>query len=140
MLACVPYFFGLGVKNESKYKCAYPYSSYANGTLILSGQDLQYIFWQVGPTEPAAYSSPRAVFHDEDKFIYNIKREDIRDFQISDIGICSIMGDGQLTLPEDIEISENELKEVSNNFSFALAFDENNVEDVIREWRNNNGN
>lgn len=140
MLACVPYFLGLGVKNKSKYKCAYPYSSYANGTLILSGQDLQYIFWQVGPTEPAAYSSPRAVFHDEDKFIYNIKREDIRDFQISDIGICSIMGDGQLTLPEDIEISENELKEVSNNFSFALAFDENNVEDVIREWRNNNGN
>ena len=50
------------------------------------------------------------------------------------------MGDGQLTLPEDIEISENELKEVSNNFSFALAFDENNVEDVIEEWRNNNGN
>lgn len=140
MLACVPYFLGLGIKNKSKYKCAYPYSSYANGTLILNGQDLQYIFWQVGPTEPAAYSSPRAVFHDEDKFIYNIKREDIRDFQISDIGICSIMGDGQLTLPEDIEISENELKEVSNNFSFALAFDENNVEDVIREWRNNNGN
>lgn len=140
MLACVPYFLGLGIKNKSKYKCAYPYSSYANGTLILNGQDLQYIFWQVGPTEPAAYSSPRAIFHDEDKFIYNIKREDIRDFQISDIGICSIMGDGQLTLPEDIEISENELKEVSNNFSFALAFDKNNVEDVIREWRNNNGN
>lgn len=140
VLACVPYFLGLGIKNKSKYKCAYPYSSYANGTLILSDQDLQYIFWQVGPTEPAAYSSPRAVFHDEDKFIYNIKREDIRDFQISDIGICSIIGDGQLTLPEDIEISENELKEVSNNFSFALAFDENNVEDVIREWRNNNGN
>ena len=99
VLACVPYFLGLGIKNKSKYKCAYPYSSYANGTLILSDQDLQYIFWQVGPTEPAAYSSPRAVFHDEDKFIYNIKREDIRDFQISDIGICSIIGDGQLTLP-----------------------------------------
>lgn len=140
MLACVPYFLGLGVKNKSKYKCAYPYSSYANGTLILSGQDLQYIFWQVGPTEPAAYSSPRAVFHDEDKFIYNIKREDIRDFQISDIGICSITGGGQLILPEDVELSKNELKEVSNNFSFALAFEENNAKDIIREWRNNNGN
>lgn len=139
MLACVPYFLGLGVKNKSKYKCAYPYSSYANGTLILSGQDLQYIFWQVGPTEPAAYSSPRAVFHDEDKFIYNIKREDIRDLQISDIGICSITGGGQLILPKDVELSKTELKEISNNFSFALAFDEKSINNTIMNWKNQNG-
>lgn len=31
MMACVPYFLGLAVKNKSNYKCAYPYSSYANG-------------------------------------------------------------------------------------------------------------
>lgn len=140
MMACVPYFLGLAVKNKSNYKCAYPYSSYANGTLVLDEQYLQYYFWQVGPTEPAAYSSRHALYKDDDKFIYKIRRDSIDNIEISDIGICSITGGGQLILPEDVELSKNELKEISNNFSFALAFEENNARDIIREWKNNNGN
>lgn len=140
-LACVPYFFGLAVKNKSKYECAYPYSSYTNGTLILKEQCLQYYFWQAGPTEPAAYSSPHAVYQDEDKFIYEIDRNDIEDLTISDIGICRIVGKGKLLLPDDLdaEVTQSEINEISSDFSFALTFDANNINDIIIDWRNKNG-
>lgn len=139
MMACVPYFLGLAVKNKSNYKCAYPYSSYANGTLVLDEQYLQYYFWQVGPTEPAAYSSRHAIYRDDDKFVYKIRRDSIDNIEISDVGICSITGGGQLILPKDVKLSKTELKEISNNFSFALAFEEENINNTIMNWRNQNG-
>lgn len=139
MMACVPYFLGLAVKNKSNYKCAYPYSSYANGTLVLDEHYLQYYFWQVGPTEPAAYSSRHALYKDDDKFIYKIRRDSIDNIEISDIGICSITGGGQLILPKDVKLSKTELKEISNNFSFALAFEEKSINNTIMNWKNQNG-
>ena len=72
-LACVPFFIGLSVKNTAKFKCALPYSSYANASLLLGEDALEYVFWRVGPREPAAYSSKHAVYKDEDKFIYRIR-------------------------------------------------------------------
>lgn len=138
-LACAPYFLGLGLKNKSKYKCAYPYSSYTNGILSIEGQTLEYSFWQAGPTEPAAYSSPHAVYQEEDKFIYKIDRDNIKDLTINDIGICRIVGKGQFLPPEDLdeEMTKSEMHQMSNDFSFVLTFDEKNINDIILDWRNN---
>lgn len=43
-LACVPFFIGLSVKNTAKFKCALPYSSYANASLLLGEDALEYVF------------------------------------------------------------------------------------------------
>lgn len=124
------------VKNKAKYICAYPYSSYANGKLILGENSLQYIFWQVGPTEPAAYSSPRAVFHEEDKFIYQINKEDISKINIDKNGICTIFGSGNIILPKWAEIPKSEIKELSKEFSFLICFSEDSAKDIIQNWKN----
>ena len=136
IFACVPFFIALSVKNKAKYICAYPYSSYANGKLILGENSLQYIFWQVGPTEPAAYSSPRAVFHEEDKFIYQINKEDISKINIDKNGICTIFGSGNIILPKWAEIPKSEIKELSKEFSFLICFSEDSAKDIIQNWKN----
>ena len=42
---CVFHFFiGLSVKNTAKFKCALPYSSYANASLLLGEDALEYVF------------------------------------------------------------------------------------------------
>ena len=73
----IPFFIALSVKNTAKYKCGFPYSSYANASLLLNDDSLEYVFWRVGPHEPAAYSSTRAVYRDEDKFTFTINKSDI---------------------------------------------------------------
>lgn len=35
ILAYIPFFSRLSVKNTANYKCGLPYSSFANGTLLL---------------------------------------------------------------------------------------------------------
>ena len=138
-MACVPFFIALSTKNKAKFKCAFPYSSYANGTLILDDDNLQYIFWQVGPTEAAAYSSPNAVYNDEDKFVYTIDKKSISKLFINEIGICTILGNGQITVPDWADIPKKEIDSVSKEFSFILAFDEKDVNERIINWRDNNG-
>lgn len=139
MMACVPFFIALSTKNKAKYKCAYPYSSYANGTLILDENTLQYIFWQVGPTESAAYSSPHAVYNDEDKFVYTINKKSISKLTIDEFGICTIVGDGKVTIPDWADIPKSEVNSISKDFSFILGFDEKNAKESIIKWRHNNG-
>ena len=137
--ACVPFFIALSTKNKAKYKCTYPYSSYANGTLILDDENLQYLFWQVGPTEPAAYSSSHAVYNDEDKFVYRISRDSISKLFVDEKGICTIIGDGKISIPDWAVIPKSEIKKISKEFSFVLAFNEKNVKESLIKWRNNNG-
>lgn len=132
--ACVPFFIAVSVKNTAKYKCGLPYSSYANGTLVLNDEGLEYIFWRVGPREPAAYSSKRAVFRDEDKFIFKINREAITSIDFKD-GICFIKGDG-LTLMPEWAIEDQTVTKSFNSISFAMAFVQDNPEQIINEWRN----
>lgn len=133
-LSCVPFFISISIKNSSKYKCAFPYSSYANGMLILSDERLQYVFWRVGPHEPAAYSSKRAVYKDEDKFIYSIRKSDIKKISIEN-DTCQITGFGTIQMPEwageDLFITKENKK-----FSFVMAFEEENADEIIYEWRN----
>lgn len=137
MMACIPFIAASAIKNRAKYKCAQPFSSYANGTLFLGEEDLQYVFWQVGPTEPAAYSSPRAVYHDEDKFVYQINRDCISKLTIDENGVCRIIGKGQMILPEGVELPKSEINGISKDFSFVLAFAEENAEQAILDWKNN---
>lgn len=137
MMACIPFIAASAIKNQAKYKCAQPFSSYANGTLFLGKEDLQYVFWLVGPNEPAAYSSPRAVYRDASKFIYQISRDCISELTIDENSVCRIVGKGQMILPEGVELPKSEINEISRDFSFVLAFAEENAEQEIMDWRNN---
>lgn len=139
IIACIPFFIAISTKNKAKYYCPFPYSSYANASLFLNEDRLEYVFWRVGPREPAAYSSPRAVYRDESKFVYSIERDSIKELRIDDAGICRIKGKAKLTLPEWAKLENSELKEMENNFSFITAFSENNAKKTIIEWRENNG-
>ncbi len=140
--ACVPYVSAIGLKNASKYKCAFPYSSYANGSLTLTDDKLEYAFWIVGKNEPAAYSSKRAVYLDEDKFIYTIAKNDVQSLKVRN-DICHINGRGVVQgapLPDwaveegpstgEFVIPTEEMRE----FSFALAFEQKNAADLLDEW------
>lgn len=132
-IACVPFFIALSVINTAKFKCALPYTSYANGSLLLHKDTLEYVFWRVGPHEPAAYSSKRAVYKDEDKFIYSITKKDIRSIEIKE-DICKIKGDGIVQMPEWAE-EDATVKRTNKEFSFILAFEQNNADQIIEEWR-----
>lgn len=139
IMACVPFFIALSTKNKAKFKCVYPYSSYANGTLILDGDNLQYIFWQVGPTEPAAYSSSRAVYREENKFVYKIDKSSISKLIINENGICTIFGNGKIIVPDWADIPQKEINSLRKKFSFVLAFEEKDVNERIINWKNDNG-
>lgn len=139
IMACVPFFIAISTKNKAKYVCAYPYSSYANGILVLKEHELQYLFWQVGPREPAAYSSPRAIFNDEDKFIYQINKDAISKIVIDEKDICTIWGLGNIAVPKWAKIPKSEIKELSKEFSFVLDFEDDSVSKIIKNWRNNYG-
>jgi len=132
-LACVPFFIGLSVKNTAKFKCALPYSSYANASLLLGEDALEYVFWRVGPREPAAYSSKHAVYKDEDKFIYRINKENINSIDIKE-NICKIKGNGSVQMPEWAE-EDSTVKKTSKEFSFIMAFEQGDVAKIIAEWR-----
>lgn len=131
-LGCVPYIIALSVKNTAKFKCAYPYTSYANGSLLLHDDTLEYGFWRVGPREPAAYSSKRAVYREEDKFIYSIKKKDIRSIEIHD-DICRIKGNGFVQMPEWAE-EDAAVKRTYKEFSFIMAFEQKNADQIIEQW------
>lgn len=132
-LACVPFFIALSVKNTAKYKCALPYSSYANGSLLLCEDTLEYVFWRVGPREPAAYSSKRAVYKDEDKFVYRITKTDIISVDFKG-DICRINGNGFVQMPEWAE-EDATVKRNNKEFSFIMAFEQKNAKEIIAEWR-----
>lgn len=133
IFACVPFFISLSVKNKAKFKCALPYSSYENGTLVLKDKTLTYIFWRVGPNEPAAYSSKRAVYNDEDKFVYTILKSDIKSLVIKD-DVCLIKGNGKFKMPEWAVEDFSVNSDIVKNFSFILAFTKKNVAEKIKEW------
>ena len=148
-LSIIPFFVGISLKNTSNYKCGMPYSSYANGTLVINDEELQYIFWCVGPHEPAAYSSSNAVYHDDSKFIYSITKDNLESIDIKN-DICYLKGNGKIVFPRGIgdinAISKIDMfdksvkldkfvKRKNKEFSFLLAFEENNVEELLKNWR-----
>lgn len=132
----IPFFIALSVKNTAKYKCGFPYSSYANASLLLNDDSLKYVFWRVGPHEPAAYSSTRAVYRDEDKFTFTINKSDIASLCVRN-EICYIKGNGILQMPE-WAVANNITTENCKEFSFIPAFPENNFSKRIKDWRSYN--
>lgn len=134
IFAFIPYAIAQSVKNTAKYKCAFPYTSYANATLLLNEDALEYVFWRVGPREPAAYSSKRAVYRDEDKFVYRISKNDITSITIED-DICRIKGNGTIHIPDWTDEIDEFVKRKNTEFSFIMAFEQKNAKDIIEEWR-----
>lgn len=130
----IPFIISCSIKNTAKYKCAYPYSSFANGVLILYDDKLEYIHWRVGKSEPAAYSSKRAVYLDEDSFVYTIYSSQIKALKIDKKHICHISGKGNISQPKWVGTKgERENVEVKS-FSFLLDFEEREIEEILRKW------
>ena len=98
--ACVPFFCAISVKNSAKYKCASPYSGMTNGKLLLTDECLEFVFWKASKEAPAAYSSKRAVYRDEDSFVYTIHSSQIKSLKIDKNHICHISGVGIVSQPE----------------------------------------
>lgn len=131
--ACIPFAFALSVKNTAKYKCAFPYSGYANASLLLDEDTLEYVFWRVGPHEPAAYSSKRAVYRAEDRFVYKINKAEITSLTIKD-GVCKIKGNGKVQMPEWAE-EDALVKKKNKDFSFVMAFEQRDATRHTLSWR-----
>lgn len=133
--ACVPFFFGLSVKNNAKYKCAAPYSGMTNGTLILTDNYLEFVFWKASREAPAAYSSKHAWYQDEDKFVYRFDKGKIMSIKIDKFHICHVSGDGTLTVP--IWASSNDTIETKSakKLSFVTCFADEDCEKTILKWR-----
>lgn len=132
LLASVPFCFGLGVRNIAKYKCGLPYSGFANGTLLLKDDVLEYTFWHVGRDEPAAYSSRRAVYREGSKFVYSIPKAEITDLSIED-GVCIINGKGRTQMPKGAE-DDDAVQACSDSFGFLLAFEQSDAAQKIKQW------
>lgn len=135
-LACVPFFLGISVKNSAKYSCAAPYSGMTNGSLLLDGNKLEYIFWKASKEAPGAYSSKRALYLDENKFTYCFDKQNIKSLTIDEYHICYITGNGTITVP--IWESTNDTIETRkvSQFSFLVSFDKDDAERIIKDWRN----
>lgn len=114
--AVIPFVIGLSVKNTAKYKCAFPYSSYANGTLLFDDDNLVYKY--------------------EDACIFNIKAKDIQSLYIKD-DICHVVGNGILSKPEWLRDGESGI-EPCDEFSFICAFAEDNFLDEFVNWKQKN--
>lgn len=134
-LACVPFFIGISVKNTAKYICGAPYSGMTNGTLMLEEKHLEYIFWKASKETPAAYSSKRALYRDEDKFVYRFAKDEIKSINIDDYHICHIVGKGTLTVP--IWETTNDTIETTNvkKLDFLIAFEQSDADNKIISWR-----
>lgn len=133
--ACVPFFFALSVKNNAKYKCAAPYSGMTNGTLVLTDNYLEFVFWKASREAPAAYSSKRAWYQDKDKFVYRFDKDKIKSIKIDEFHICHVSGVGTLTVP--IWASSNDTVETTSakKVSFVTCFTDENCENTILKWR-----
>src|SRR5699024_3932811 len=84
IFAFVFFIISVSLNNSSKYNCALPYSIFANASLILYEDHLEYIFWIVGEVDKGAYSNPNQKYYDEIKLIYSIKKEDIESIEFKD--------------------------------------------------------
>lgn len=132
-IACVPFFSAVSLKNTAKYKCGLPYSSYANGTLVLTPDTLEYRFWRVGPREPAAYGSRRAVYRAEDQFSYRIQKSEILSVRFEN-SICFITGRGSVEMPRWAAEDEY-VRRILPEFSFLLSFEQGSTSQMIQQWR-----
>lgn len=134
-LACVPFIIGIAVKRSAKYACASPYSGMTNGMLILTDSYLEFVFWKASKEAPAAYSSKRASYQDEDKFIYRFDKDKIKSIKIDEFHVCHVGGNGTLTVPDWASSNDNIETKSAKSFSFVTCFTDENCESIILKWR-----
>lgn len=111
------------------YEYGLPYSSYANGTLSIVGDTLEYSFWKVGVRNPAAYGWKRATYSDYFRKVYTIERSDIKEIQLRN-GICTIKGWGVIQSSPDA----NEEEKLCRDFSFLWAFPQEDGYQKVEKW------
>lgn len=133
--SCIPFFIGFYVRNNANYKCASPYSGMVNGTLILTESYLEFVFWKASKEAPAAYSSKRACYQDEDKFTYRFDKGKIKSIKIDEFHVCHITGNGTLTVPDWSSSNDTIETKSTKTFSFVTCFTDNNCESIILKWR-----
>ncbi len=133
--SCIPFFIGISVKNNAHYKCASPYSGMVNGTLMLTDSYLEFVFWKASKEAPAAYSSKRAWYQDEDKFVYRFDKSKIKSIKIDEFHVCHVSGSGTMTVPDWASANDAIETKSAKNFSFVTCFTDENCENIILKWR-----
>ncbi len=141
--AIIPMIIGVIRYVTAKYECALPYSSYANGTITLFQDHLEYTYWEIRKETPEAKTEKYLMTYPEEaKTTYSIEREDIRDVSTQDGLICVISGSGKIKIPdwkrEGDEFFLDKTQYVGD-FSFPLAFAEADVVQIIDRWRRTPG-
>lgn len=131
LLSLIPFLIGRICFQHSMYSMALPYSSYANGTLSLNGDIMEYTFWRVEMDEPGAWGCRYAVYKDSQRSAFVIRKRDIDSVKIDD-GICTITGKGVL---EEPMWGMGCARFIScENFSFLMAFKGWGAAGKIKEW------
>ena len=134
-LACGPFLGANYLRKKAYYKGSEPFSGMVNGTLCIHDSELEYCYWYASAKASAAYSGKRALYTDEDKFIYKIPQNAIEKITIDEFHICNIMGKGTVSVP--IWESKNDVAgetSLVDKFSFVTCFDDDKVEQQILLW------
>lgn len=122
--------------NKVKYRYAYPYSSYINGILALTDDKLTYTFWKITEDEQQIYKKEKQFEHN-DRFVYTIKKSEIKRITIDEYNICTITGSGTLMRPLwDVKYEQGDTKEIidKKDFSFLTSFKEENINQILKDY------
>lgn len=122
--------------HKSVYEYAYPYSSRMNAELRLTNEYLVYEFWKTTKTEFICKKAN--TFDIKDRFVYKIKRSNIKQITIDEFNICRITGYGTITKPEwalKCNIGETNRTSKCKDFSFITAFAENNINEILKKYK-----
>lgn len=119
--------------NETKKRCIYPYGTYSHGTLIITDKYIIYKFWRK-QSDMTLLSQKRIDYKKQDMFVYSIQKTNIKKITIHN-NICQITGNGILTQP--VWAKQNEYEELNKHkkdFSFLMAFDDEDTEQILKNY------
>ncbi len=127
------YLFSVTTKHSAKYKCALPFSSYANGTFVIENDYVMYTFWKVNEY-PIDGQSKKKKHKEEDMFTYKIYKRNIESIDVNDDNICTIKGSGSVNGP--LYRINNDFGEVGERivikeFSFLTCFDNDRSNEIL---------
>lgn len=121
---------------KSIYKHTYPYSSHTNAELRLTNEWLIYEFWKTTESEFIYRRTNECDI--KDRFVYKIKKSNIKQITIDEFNICRITGYGTITKPEwalKCNIGETNRTSKCKDFSFITAFDKDNINKILKEYQ-----
>ncbi|HHW93011.1 MAG TPA: hypothetical protein GX734_00720 [Clostridiaceae bacterium] len=138
-VAIIPIIYGVIRYVSAKHECALPYSSYGNGTITMFQDRLEFTYWEIRKETPEATEEGHMIdYPDNDRTIFSIDKDKIRDVSTEDGLICTISGSGKVKIPDwkrdGDQFFLDKIQYVSE-FSFPLAFAEADVVQIINNWR-----